>query len=321
MYGFPLREAQRRGYFCEIDYTSVIDFADPDGTLARLAVARLRDDIAAGLDHVLMARVNRISRAHELRERYAEVAPDYAPVVLDSSLTKRDRTAGLDALFARTSRIVVCVDMLGEGFDLPSLKVAAIHDPHKSLGVTLQYVGRFARVAGSTIGRASVFVGRPERDYDHRLRRLYAEDADWNAIISDLSARATEEEQEIGEFEAGFASPPDDLPMRSLAPKMSTVVYRTATTDWNPDAVVDVHPEDTLLTWPVPVNLEYHVLWFVAELRSEITWAELPTVEEVAHHLYVAYWDATGQLLYINSSNKASVHEQLAKALAGAMST
>lgn len=317
IYGFPLREAQRRGYFSEIDYTSVIDFADPDGVLARLAVARLHQDLEAGLDHVLMARVNRISRAHELRELYAEIAPDRRPVVLDSSLTKRDRMAGLEALFSRDSRIVVCVDMLGEGFDLPALKVAAIHDPHKSLGVTLQYVGRFARVAGATIGRASVFVGRPERDYDHRLRRLYAEDADWNAIISDLSERATDEEDEIGEFEAGFAFPPEDLPMRSLTPKMSTVVYRTACDDWNPDGVVTVHPEDTLLTWPVPVNLERRVLWFVAELRDEITWAELPTIDEVSHHLYVAYWDATSQLLYINSSNKASHHEQLAKALAG----
>ena len=43
---------------------------------------------------------------------------------------------------------MVCVDMLGEGFDLPALKVAAIHDPHKSLGVTLQFVGRFARCRG-----------------------------------------------------------------------------------------------------------------------------------------------------------------------------
>jgi hypothetical protein len=183
--------------------------------------------------------------------------------------------------------------------------------------VTLQYVGRFARVAGETIGRAAVFVGRPERDYDHRLRRLYAEDADWNSIISDLSERATEEEHEIGQFEAGFAFPPEDLPMRSLEPKMSTVVYRTSCSDWNPDGVVNVHPEDTLLTWPVSVNLERRVLWFVAELRSEISWAELPTVEEVSHHLYVAYWDATNQLLYINSSNKASHHELLAKALAG----
>ncbi len=317
IYSFPLREAQRRGYFSQIDYTSVVDFSDPDGALADLAVERLRQDLDAGLDHVLMVRVNRIGRAREMRDVYEQIAGDLEPVVLDSSLTKRDRDVGLAKLFDRASRIVVCVDMLGEGFDLPALKVAAIHDPHKSLGVTLQFVGRFARVAGSIIGRASVFISRPDRDYDHRLRRLYAEDADWNSIISDLSASATEEEHEVDEFEAGFQAPPEDVPMRSLAPKMSTVVFHTRCSDWTPDGVINLHAEDSLLTWPIPVNLEQRVLWFIAELRQEIGWAELPNVDEVAHHLYVAYWDEAGGRLYINSTNTDSYHEQLAKALAG----
>ena len=39
---------------------------------------------------------------------------------------------------------IVCVDMLGEGYDFPNLKVAAIHVPHKSLVSTLQFIGRFA---------------------------------------------------------------------------------------------------------------------------------------------------------------------------------
>jgi hypothetical protein len=40
---------------------------------------------------------------------------------------------------------VICVDMLGEGFDLPELKIAAFHDIRKSLAVTLQLAGRFTR--------------------------------------------------------------------------------------------------------------------------------------------------------------------------------
>jgi hypothetical protein len=131
--------------------------------------------------------------------------------------------------------------MLGEGFDLPSLKVAAIHDPHKSLGVTLQFVGRFARVAGSTIGDATVFVGRPDSDFDPNLRRLYAEDADWNAVIQDLSELAVEFQDEVGEFEAGFTNLPEDVTLRNIVPKMSTVVYRTTCDDWNPDGVSTIY--------------------------------------------------------------------------------
>lgn len=316
VYRFRLRRAQELGYFAPVDYTSVIDFAQPDHAIAKRAVERLREDRAAGYDHVVMARVNRISRAYEIRELYAEIAPDYSPIVLTSKMAKGEQREGLAALFSRDSRIVVCVDMLGEGFDLPALKIAAIHDPHKSLGVTLQYIGRFARASGGAIGRASVFVGRPDGDYDHRLRRLYAEDADWNAIISDLSEAATEDEVDVNAFETGFSSVPGNLPMRTLEPKMSTVVYRTHCADWQPDRAARLHPEDDFVTWPIPVNHERRVLWFVVTLRSSVQWADLPSIEEVIHHLYVAYWDADKQLLYINSSN-AGHHEEVAKALAG----
>jgi len=50
---------------------------------------------------------------------------------------------------------IICVNMLGEGFNFPSLKIAAIHSPHRSLSVTLQFIGRFARTAGENLGPAT----------------------------------------------------------------------------------------------------------------------------------------------------------------------
>ena len=41
-------------------------------------------------------------------------------------------------LLSGESRIVVCVDMLGEGFDLPELKIAAFHDIRRTLAVAPQ---------------------------------------------------------------------------------------------------------------------------------------------------------------------------------------
>src|SRR5665811_58452 len=100
--------------------------------------------------------------------------------------------------------------MLGEGFDLPALKIAAVHDPQKSLGVTLQFIGRFARTsAQGNFGNASMFVARKEIDVDRRLRNLYAEDSDWNQILRELSETAVEEQQAVSDFEEGFTSLPE----------------------------------------------------------------------------------------------------------------
>jgi hypothetical protein len=60
----------------------------------------------------------------------------------------RDFNLGISAL-------VICVDMLDEGFDLPELKIAAFHDIRKSLAVTLQLAGRF-RVTEPTMTSPSL---------------------------------------------------------------------------------------------------------------------------------------------------------------------
>ncbi len=270
VFTYPLRAAQQAGYFSSIDFISMLDLGDHDRAIATRAVRRLRDDLAAGRDHLLMARVGRIGRADGVLPIYRELAPDLAPVVLHSNDAKERRDAALEAIRSRESRIIVCVNMLGEGFDLPALKVAAIHDPHKSLGVTLQFVGRFAR-PGEAIGDACVVVGRPSGEVDPSLRRLYAEDSDWNAVVRDLSEHAVGDAEEVSEFEAAFGSQPDGVPMRSLLPKMSTVVYRTAA-EWNPHGVLEVFPEEQLLTFPIAINERDRVAWFVTEHRTPVTW-------------------------------------------------
>lgn len=317
IYRYPLSVAQAHGYFAQIDYTSVVDLPDPDRALAEPAIERLRKDLDAELDHVLMARVENIKRAEQLEELYRELAPDLGPVAIHSRMRVADRSAALASLRSRETRVVVCVDMLGEGFDLPALKIAAIHDPHKSLGITLQFVGRFARVGGEDVGKAAVFVGRPDFGFNHRLRRLFAEDADWNQLISDLSENRTRLEEEVSEFESGFGPDPDQVSIRSLAPKMSTVVYHTHCADWNPDGILTVHPEETLLSQPLPVNHAARVAWFVVKTEAPVRWGDLPVVEEISYELFVVYWDQAKELLYINSSNTSSYPDAIAAAIAG----
>ena len=295
----------------------MIDAGDLDGAIADRAIGHLRADLAAGLDHLMMARVNRIGRAREMRELYAQRAPDLNPVLLHSAIAAKDRKAALSAISDRSSRIIVCVDMLGEGFDLPSLKVAAIHDPHRSLGVTLQFVGRFARVAGEAIGEATVVVGRPRGGIDPLLRRLYGEDADWNGLIRDLSERAVTGAERLTEFENGFGSQPDNISIRSLVPKMSTVVYQTSGAEWDVSKLHEAIPEEDVLTLPVAVNERDRVAWFVAVRRSPVQWGDLTVVEDVVHDLYVLHFDHVRQLLFINCSNTGSVYEDIAKAVCG----
>ncbi len=317
VYAYPLREAQREGYFSKIKYHSVLDLLNPDVAIAAAAIEHLRSDVAAGLDHILMARAKPIRRAEEIHALYARLAPDLNPVLIHSQVSKSNSRAMQDELRARTSRILVCVDMFGEGYDLPQLKVAALHDPHQSLGITLQFVGRFARQGEAHLGIATVVAARTEARQDQSLRRLYAEDADWNEIVEDLSRAALDNETELDEFAKGFGALPEAVSIHSLTPAMSTVIYRPSTLAWHPERVTDAFDESNLLTYPVPTSTRDNVVWFVTQRPVEPRWGDVSAAESIAYDLFIAYWDGDLGLLYINSSDNSSVHERLAKALTG----
>lgn len=316
-YAYPLRLAQKHGYFARINYRSIIDLADPDRAVATAAIAQLRDDLAAGLDHLLMARVSSIPRAREVIRLYQEMASDLNPVRIDTGLTESSRRRQRDRLLSHESRIVVCVNMLGEGFDLPALKIAAIHDPQKSLAVTLQFVGRFTRTGGENLGEASAFVPLQTVGIDDRLRRLYGEDADWNEVIQDLTAHEVGREKERSEFELAFGSLPREIAMRSIHPKMSTVTYQSPTgLEWEPDKVYDLF-DGRLLTTRIGINNKDKVAWWVSREATPVRWGDFSGFSEVVHHLYVVHVDEVSGFLYINSSNNDSLHQEVAATVGG----
>ncbi len=213
-----------------------------------------------------MARAARKKKAEDLLLLYRELAQDLNPVVIHSTIGTRRWRAALAAMASRDSRIIVCVDMLGEGFDLPNLKVAALHEPHKSIGVSLQLIGRFARTSERDLGTATVVAARPDSMMDANLRRLYAEDADWNYVVQDLAEGAVGQQQELSDFEQGFTSVPADVAFHSVIPKnehhcVCTAQTSTPGTRWESYPYT---PEDRLLTVPIAVNpTRERVLWFI----------------------------------------------------------
>ena len=223
----------RSGYFRRITFRPVVEFFPDaaDEKIAQRAVEQLRFDLEKGLDHLVMARADEIKRAKQILPIYQNLAADFHPLLLHSELTRTERDTALEAIRSRQSRIVVCVDMLGEGFDLPQLKIAAIHDLHKSLAVTLQFIGRFTRTLNG-VGNATAIANIASPEVEGSLRALYAEDSDWNQLLQVLSDNSTQREATRAEFLSQFVTDNPVIPLQNIMPKMSTVIYRTNCLDW-----------------------------------------------------------------------------------------
>jgi superfamily II DNA or RNA helicase len=198
IYNFPLSSAQEQGYFKKIHFVEVFepDSSASDEKIAEAAVGRLREDLTAGLSHILMARASKIEKATQLLNDIYSRYADLNPVVIHSKTSKKSLV--LQKIREGHHKIVVCVDMFGEGFDLPNLKIAALHDVHKSIGITLQYIGRFARTAVG-VGAATFVANTAEDGVPEALESLYREDADWNMLLADLSFDAINPQAQLSD--------------------------------------------------------------------------------------------------------------------------
>jgi superfamily II DNA or RNA helicase len=308
LFNYPLAKAQSEGYFKPIGIKEVWEWSDDDADaeIAEIAVETLREDLARNLDHVLMARVEGIERAEQIFKSFYSKHADLNPVVVHQNTPKRRSV--IEAIKRLEHRIIVCVDMLGEGFDLPNLKISAIHDPHRSLGVTLQFAGRFTRSNLPTIGNATVIVNMANQRMSDNLDELYSENADWNLLLAKLSTDAIAPQVDFSDFHEGvhpISDQPEDEPLsdRMLEPKTSTVVYHSE--GFNPDNFTKtISKEHELLgSW---INREKNVLMFVVKRQESLKWAKTKSVADEIHDLVVAFHDTEKNLLFIHSSSKSN---------------
>jgi hypothetical protein len=297
-----------------------LDADEGDKAIADAAVRKLRDDLVKGRNHTIMARCETIGRARALHALYETLAPEHSPMLVHSE--EPPSAEDMAKLRAGKTRIIVCVDMLGEGFDLPQLKIAAIHDTHKSLAVLLQFTGRFTRTAGPDIGDATVIANIADQAVSDALDRLYSEDADWNSLLSEFSSKATLEHAALVDFlshsrNLGPADGEHDgsaIARNLLRPGFSAVVFRSEV--FRPKNF----PKGLDVGAVVPAAWLHEgsrTLYFVTRSEPQVRWSRSKQLRDRQWHLFVLHYEPSEKLLFIHSSDKSSVHEKLAQAVGG----
>lgn len=219
---------------------------------------------------------------------------------------------------------IVCVDMLGEGVDLPQLKVAALHTPHRSLAVALQFVGRFARTTAPNTGRATFLALASDMEVERT--RLYAQGAGWEEMIPNLSDGRVEREREaqavLGTFDAAPSAAGDnaiaaptaealDVSIRTLLPYHHVKVLRAG-----PDVDVTraiAFPNGTEVVFS-RVSAAQHTAVYILRTPTRPPWTTDPRFDGVSHDLLVVYADRPTGLLFLCATDRtAGFYEHLAE--------
>lgn len=312
IYTYPLSRCQDEGFFRPIHFIPVTEFFSDkaDAAICETAVAKLREDLAAGYQHALMARASSKERAKKLFVLYQSHCPDLKPVLLYSGMKAAEKLNSKRALLQGESKIVICVDMLGEGFDYPPLKIAAIHDPHKSLPITLQFIGRFTRSSQQNIGDASVIANIADPKMQENISALYSQDANWDAIIRGSYEGAINHEIDFQNFINGFVF--DGIAgfsLRNIRPKYSAFVYSVGT-GVNLEALKSEYNDGTY--YRLALNIEQNIAVVVQKENALVEWGNIAELENTNYNCFCIHHDAVLGLLFIFSSGK-EIPDRIAK--------
>lgn len=316
IYTYPTRRAFQEGIFGSVQLQAVVP---QEGETADIAIARgaemvLMSDRANGLSHFLLARARSKDHAMELKALY-DAQTQLKLELVYSKNTYQHNARILNRLADSELDGIITVDMLSEGVDLPRLKVGAIHAPHKSLAVTLQFIGRFARTTDPSVGDAT-FVAVPDPDLSSEVNKLYQEDAVWEEIVPTLGDERIRQEIDtqgfLGDFESriNVASETEDFSLYALRPYHHVKVYEL-------DRTVDITQKVSLKSPFEVIHQTTHatdpVTVFVGRQTTKPRWTKSISLNQFEYHLFIAFYDSVTSLLFLHSSftKSETLYEEL----------
>lgn len=312
VFDYPLSKAYEDGIFGEIQYVSVESGESNDLRIALKAEEVLLNDRNAGYEHFLMVRTDTKENASLLEQLYKDNT-SLKLFKVDSSMSSNKINDILNSLRNGDIDGIICVDMLGEGYDFPNLKIAAIHAPHKSLASTLQFVGRFARTNANNIGKAK-FIAVNNEELEIENNRLFAKDAVWQDMIIGMSEGKNKEEQEnrsyYKEYDVSDGNILNAVPIQSIRPNCHVKIYRAKGFDINYE-----FPDICNVSNRVLRNDREHTIVGIGLDYQAPLWMGNGEKINTEYILYILHYQEETNMVYIYSQNHSeAMYEEMISA-------
>jgi len=310
-YWYPVLRASKEQAFGRVAFraaqvTNDHDEDEVDRSVASAAIAKLQEDRAAGFDHRLFARASTIKSARNLVPIYT--SRGIKVEAIDSHLSKKAQDRIETQLISGELDGVVCVDMFGEGYDFPKLKVAALHAPHKSLVPTLQFIGRFARTNDVSTGDATLVA--PLSRLKEATIRLFKEGVDIGQLIDEAAQEAvadTEEGREILEVLKTRKQAESDYD--AVSPLLLELYAHTQIFECS------ARPDFSLIGATIARKLKLAKQWMsddglitllLSVDHSPPNWALSDAISNVRHDAFLLAYNETSKLCFVGSTRRSA---------------
>jgi len=308
IFSYPLSKAYEDKIFGKVGYipikTEGLEKSEKDLLIAKKAEEVFKKDRQDGFEHFLMVRTKHKKHANDLKKLYDDNT-DLNLRLIHSDHTYSYIKSSIKKLSDKELDGIICVNMLAEGFDFPSLKIGAIHEHHKSLAVTLQFIGRFARTNAPNLGPAK-FIAAENDIVLGRKHLIYQDGAIWSDLIVNLSEEAIQEIEDNQEFVKQFVDKVEDksidkvdLSLSVLKPYAHIKIFRIGDIDINSE--LDIANQRIIFNQVDPEN---NVSVFITVDENKPKWIIGDELKDQKYFLYIIYYSKANDLLFIHFSGK-----------------
>jgi superfamily II DNA or RNA helicase len=296
-YYYPLRRALEEGLYHPITPILLPSSEPPDRRQGDEDIAKQAATMLASEEHqssTLLVRAGSVARLQELQPIYQSAGVQLSLLHTRVAPSRRERI--IDSLTSGAIRAIGVVGMLGEGFDLPSLRILAYHDKHRSLLPTAQLIGRLARTHPE-YPQHSALVALADADVFPELkgvlRELYDEDAEWAEVLPGIIDQDIRREQLDRSFADRFPSSPTEVDAGHLQPLKRAIVFEVPP-EWDAPFLKAIPPDlhegasfggGTILY--SGADAESGLLVLVVRYARRPKWSNDPALSNVSYELYV----------------------------------
>lgn len=303
VYFYPLHKAIAAGIYHPVEFHPVVSpsEAQRDTSLCEKAVVVLS---SLGQEHKvkMLIRTDRIEKALELEALYESRGVHVEAV--HSKRTPLQNEVTLQKLEEGDLDGVVAVGQLGEGLDIPALKIAVFHEPPKSFPFTVQLVGRITRPTDDK-GPAGCVIADPEqlrsKGIGNQVRRLYHEDQAWKELVPQLVEEFAKDV--LSDITPGSSEILAGVQFADLAPYLSARLYRINEEQISFDTDIDLGDEFSIYRLP---HVEHDgFLGVITETSGRPTWARKSALDFEVYDLHLFHYHAPSQTLFVFTTSEA----------------
>lgn len=296
VYHYPMSNAMDAGIYSPVSYHAVEpdDAKSKDEELAKRAKKVYKAHKRRHPSARLLIRAEGVSESEDLLELYKDIGLNVAEVNYRKSLAENSQALA-DIREGKLDGIV-CIDQIGEGLDIPNLKIAVLHKPRQSFPATVQFIGRISREETAAVGKPHL-IACPD-DVRGPLQRLYTHDNSWRDFVPKLVDRIVAKASRRSEFHSVVDVATElDLEIEDIEPFFSVRVYQGGNWDGRflqsqldfPTAIVPAYAHEII---------DKKMLVIITAIERAVPWANKADLSTPWYDLHVFYFNDKTKLLF-----------------------